>query len=409
MVKDQEFKYMKGMHAILKVFLSIYTRLFSIRPIISPQVKSLRTPYLLLSNHIGTWDPFVIGSFLSPPIHFVSSDAVFRDRFMRMLLMRMGVIPKKKNVKDTKVIRTILATIKNNNCVGLFPEASRSWTGRTMHIDSSSAKLIKFLNVPVVTANMKGMQLFNPRWASLLRKTKVFIDFELTLTKEEVAFLSEEDIYNKIKKALYHNEVEYQRKVKNRLYSFHRAEYISYVLFLCPNCHSIGHIHTRYNNFECSDCTSKWHIDPYGFFEGKEHQSKFDNIIDWYDWQLDFFNSYIEGKAETKDPSILFSDENMLVFIEEGKGFKRLGKCKMNFYIDRIELNFYNGKQLILPSDEIQTLRPQLRERIEVFYDAKAYRILSRKKGVSGLKWEMACNAIWKKEGQEYKLSNYFK
>ncbi len=409
MVKDQEYKYMKGMHSILKVILFFYTRLFSIRPTISPQVKELKAPYLLLSNHIGTWDPFVIGSFLSPPIHFVSSDAVFRDRFMRILLIRMGVIPKKKNIRDSKVIRTMLSTINNNNCVGLFPEASRSWTGRTMHIDASSAKLIKFLNVPVVTAKMKGMQLFNPRWGSLLRKTKVFIDFELSLSKEEVAELSEKEIYEKIVRELYHNEVEYQRKARNKLYSFHRAEYISYVLFLCPNCHSIGKIENHHNNFECLDCTSKWHIDSYGFFEGNGHQSKFDNIIDWYDWQIEYFDSFINEKISVLDPAILFSDKNMLVFMERGNGFKRLGKCDMNFFIDRIELNFNNGTQMFLPIKEIQTLSPQLRERIEMTYDDKAYRILSRKKGVSGLKWEMACNSIWKNEGQEYKRSSYFK
>jgi 1-acyl-sn-glycerol-3-phosphate acyltransferase len=400
---------MKGMHAILKVVLFIYTRLFSIRSNISPKVKELNAPYLLVSNHIGTWDPFVVGYFLSQPIHFVSSDAVFRDRFMRMLLIRMGVIPKKKNIKDTKVVRTMLSTIKNNNCIGLFPEASRSWTGRTMHIDPSTAKLIKLLNVPVVTAKMKGMQLFNPRWASLLRKTKVIIDFELSLSKDDVAKLSESEIYEKIKRELFHDEVAYQRKHLIKVFSFHRAEYISYVLFICPECHSIGKITNHRNNFECSDCASKWHINTFSFFEGIGHQSKFDNIIDWYDWQFEYFESFIKQKAEASNSAILFSDKNMLVFQENGNGFKRVGKCDMNFFIDRIELNFYNGKQMLLPIKEIQTLSPQLRERIEMTYDDKAYRILSRKKGVSGLKWELACNSIWKNEGQEYKRSSYFK
>lgn len=409
MQKDQEHKYMKGVLAILRGFLFVYTRIFSIRSNISPEVKKLKAPYLLLANHVGTWDPFVVGSFLDPPIHFVSSDAVFRDRFMRMLLTRLGVIPKKKNVKDTLVIRKMISCIRNENCIGLFPEASRSWTGRTMNIDSSTAKLVKLLNVPVVCAKMKGMQLFNPRWGTMLRKTKVEIDFELSLWPEKIKDLSESEIIEIIRKDLYHNEVEYQRKHMNKLHSSFRAEYISYVLFTCPTCNSVGKIESHRNDFHCISCKGKWHIDPYGFFKGRDHKTKFDNIIDWYDWQQNYFTSFIQRHIDAGNSDSIFSDDNMKVFKEKNKGFRRVGKCKMYFFIDRIELHYKNGEVEILNLDQIQTLSPQLRERIEITHDGQAIRIVGKKKGVSGLKWEMACNTVWKNKGQGYKLSTYFK
>ena len=400
---------MKGMHSILRVFLFVYTHIFNIRKNISPEVKNLKAPYLLLSNHMGTWDPFVIGYFLDDPIHFVSSDAVFRDRFMRFLLTRMGVIPKKKNVRDTRVIRIMLAVIKSNNSVGLFPEASRSWTGRTMNIDPATAKLIKLLNVPVVTAKMKGMQLFNPRWGTRLRRSCVMIDYNITLSQEDLKNLSETEIHAKIKGDLSHNEVEYQRQKRNKLYSSHRAEYISFVLFTCPQCKSIGQISNHGNNFSCTSCNSEWHIDDYGFFEGITHESKFDNIIAWSDWQQLYYTTLIEKYLESNSEEALLSDKNMIVFKERNKGFRRVGKCNMQFFRDRIELHYSKGKIEILPLDKIQTLSPQLRERIEIIYDDKAIRIVGKKKGVSGLKWEMACNTYWKKSGQDYKLSTYFK
>jgi 1-acyl-sn-glycerol-3-phosphate acyltransferase len=415
MQKKQEHKYMKGVHGFLRIFLFIYTRFFSIKSSVSSDVKDLKAPYLLLSNHIGTWDPFVIGYFLDAPIHFVSSDAVFRDRFMRFILTRMGVIPKKKNVKDTRVIRIMINVIKNNNCIGLFPEASRSWTGRTMYIDSSTAKLIKLLNVPVVTAKMKGMQLFNPRWGTWLRKTKVMIDYNLCLKQDDIRHLSEEEILSTIRTDLYHDEVEYQRENMNVVHSFRKAEYISYVLFLCPSCQSIGKIHTKGNNFSCSSCNSHWHIDKFSFFKNSEKEKSFDNIIDWYDWQLDAFNSFIQSKIRegaeegTGDMSKpLFSDQNMIVLKEKNNGFRRVGVSTMNFYIDRIELVFSQKKKMILFIKDIETLSPQLRERIEIFYEGKAYRIRGRKRGISGLKWEIACNNVWKSLGQDYKLSTYF-
>lgn len=409
MAKEQEYKYYPGVHGFLRFFLFIYSRLFNIRANISPEDKKRKGPYILLSNHIGTWDPFVIGGFLKPKIHFVSSDAVFRDRIMSFFLTRMGVIPKKKNVKDTKVIRTMISVINNGNCIGLFPEASRSWIGRTMYIDESTAKLIKLLKVPVMTARMKGMQLFNPRWATFLRKTKVRIDYELALTKEDVLFMNEDEIIRVVRERLYHNEVDYQREHMNKLLCSVKAQYISYVLFTCPKCHSIGKIATKGNNFHCTSCNSQWYVDSYGFFEGRNGDSKFDNIIDWYDWQLKYFEDFIQQKIDSSASGIIFSDKNMVFFKEKRNRFMRMGLCIMNFYIDRIELIFKDDKKFIMPISDIQTLSPQLRERIEIFFDNKAYRIRGRRKGVSGLKWEIACNVVWKNLGQEYKLSNYLK
>jgi 1-acyl-sn-glycerol-3-phosphate acyltransferase len=409
MPKEQKHKYAKGMHGFLRIFLFFYTRIFSIKSSISDDVKKLQAPYLLLSNHIGTWDPFVIGYFLDHPIHFVSSDAVFRDRFMRMILTRMGVIPKKKNVRDTRVIRTMINVIKHNNCIGLFPEASRSWTGRTMYIDASTAKLIKLLKVPVVTAKMKGMQLFNPRWGTWLRKTKVMIDYELALTQDEVENSSESEISDLIRQKLYHNEVDYQRRVMNPLRSIHKAEYISYVLFMCPECLSVGKIKSVGNDFSCTSCESTWHVNSFGFFESNIESESFDNIIDWYDWQLSSFSEFVQEKIDTDSSDLLFSDDNMVLFKEKNNGFRRVGVCSIYFYIDRIEFLMRSGKQIIMPIKNIETLSPQLRERIEISYSNNAFRLKGKKRGTSGLKWEIACNVIWKNLNQEYKLSNYFK
>jgi 1-acyl-sn-glycerol-3-phosphate acyltransferase len=283
-----------------------------------------------------------------------------------------------------------------------------------MYIDASTAKLIKLLNVPVVTAKMKGMQLFNPRWGTWLRKTKVLIDYNLCLQQDDIKQLSEKEILLKIRTALYHNEVDYQREQMNTVHSFRKAEYISFVLFLCPSCRSIGKIKTKGNNFSCTSCNATWHINSFSFFESHGQENTFDNIIDWYDWQLTEFSSFIQSKIaehtinKDTEKELLFSDHNMIVLKEKNKGFRRVGVSTMNFYIDRIEFVFSEKKKMIFYIRDIETLSPQLRERIEIFYQGKAYRVRGRKRGVSGLKWEIACNNVWKDLGQDYKLSTYF-
>ena len=59
--------------------------------------------------------------------------------------------------------------------------------------------------------------------------------------------------------------------------------------------------------------------------------------------------------------------------------------------------------------NDLQTINPQVNERLEIFYKSEAYRIVGSRDGVSALKWEVALNAIWNKLGQKHKLSAYIK
>lgn len=176
------------------------------------EVKQLKTPYLVLANHVGFWDPFLAGHFLKPFTHFVSSDAVFRNPLLRFFLTRLGTIPKKKNMRDSQVIRDIVAVINQGENVGIFPEAVRNWSGVTSPMDSSIGKLIKMLKVPVVVPVLKGMHILNPRWAYNLRSYPMCIEYKLVFTKEQVKNLNSEELYKGLVKAMYHDDVAFQKK-----------------------------------------------------------------------------------------------------------------------------------------------------------------------------------------------------
>ncbi|MBT4340127.1 MAG: hypothetical protein HOD63_16175 [Bacteroidetes bacterium] len=76
--------------------------------------------------------------------------------------------------------------------------------------------------------------------------------------------------------------------------------------------------------------------------------------------------------------------------------------------MDRIDLCFQeNSKQITFNFNDLQAINPQVHERLEIYYKNEPYRIIGSREGVSALKWEVAVNAIWKKLGQENKLSPY--
>jgi hypothetical protein len=273
------------------------------------------------------------------------------------------------------------AVTQSGGAIGLFPEGTRSWTGTSLHVEPSIAKLIKLLNVPVITAVMKGMHLTNPRWAFKLRRSSMIIEYKLTFTPEQIKETSREEIYQKVVRDITHDEVDFQRENKFVIRSSYRAEHLGFVLFCCPACKSIGQIRSLKNDFECKSCGQKHHVNQYGFFEiiagGTD---TFDNLRDWYEWQRLSFEKFIQ---------------------------EHLGTATISFYINRLLIRFNDGRQMEMPLDQIQTLNPQLRERIELIFKGQNFRITSKTPGISGLKWEFAANAIWQLTGQEFKQSSY--
>jgi len=398
------------MRFVVYIVMSCFAAFYRIKRKIPKEVKDLKPPYLLLGNHVGFWDPFIAGNFLPYYTHFVSSDAAFRNPVFKFFLTRLGTIPKKKNMRDSQVIRDIVSVIRQGENVGVFPEAVRNWDGSSFPLDKSIVKLIKLLKVPVVVPILKGMNLFNPRWAPKLRRTKLEVDYTLLFTKEDILNLDEDKLFKRLSETLKHDEVEHQRKHKNHIHSEKRAEFINHALYICPDCHSIDSFIAAGNNFKCSKCKFEIHIDTFGFFKVLENRELyFDSIRDWNRWQQVWLLKYVKDKVDSEFKELIFIDELSKVFHTKSKGKPDfIGTANIELYTDRIEIKFIsNNKNLIINFDDLQTINPQVNEMMEIFYDGEAYRVNGGRNGISALKWEVALNAIWRIQGQENKLSPY--
>ncbi len=401
---------MKYVRLIIFVVFWAFTRYYRIRKSLPQEVRKIEGPYLLLSNHVGYWDPFIIGHFLPRFTHFVSSDAAFRTPLAGFFLPRLGVIPKKKNMRDTQVIRDIMHVLEHGEGVGIFPEAVRNWAGKTLPIDPSIGKLIKLLKVPVIVSVSRGMHHFNPRWSKKVRRTYVEVDYQLLFTEKDLQSLEVDEINAKIKTALQHDEIEWQKSQKNLIRSSRRAEHINHVLFVCPACHAIGSFSAKGNECTCLGCGYSISIDYYSFFRTtSDHRHYFDNIREWYNWQEKWMVEHIFNLYIQNDKGLIFEDKNIAIYCgAEDIPLKRIGNATLSLFTDRIEIKYDVTKKIEnLLLDELLTINPQVHEKIEIIYGDKIYRAIGGDPGVSGLKWEIAANALWKKMGQEYKLSSY--
>ncbi len=410
MKNTKKFPTKYAIRFLVGLVFAVFTKLFRIKKNMPLEVLKLKPPYLVLGNHVGYWDPFIMGYFLPHFTHFISSDTTLRSPFIRFFITRLGTIPIKKNIRDTKAIRGIISVIKQGENVGIFPEALRSWSGSSFKIDASIVKLIKFLKVPVVVPVIKGMSLFNPRWSTKLRYTRVEVDYKLVFTTDTLEQLSHSAVYDKLNAALHHDEVAYQRKHMHKIYSRNKAEHIGHALYVCPSCYAIDSFRAAGNNFSCTDCHYDIHIDVYGFYKRiSKGELFFNNIRDWYNWEEKWLLNYVNNKFDNKSANVIFEDKNSKFFHSSSDGeMDFIDTVNLKLYTDKIEIeSLSNKKRIILNFEDLQTINPQINERIEIYYADEAYRFVGEGAGVSGLKWEVAVNALWKKLGQNHKLSVY--
>ncbi|MCD6091570.1 MAG: 1-acyl-sn-glycerol-3-phosphate acyltransferase [Bacteroidales bacterium] len=396
---------------LVHLLFTSFTRYYKVKKQLPDEVKNLKSPYLVLANHVGFWDPFVAGYFLPYFTHFVSSDAVFRNPLLRFFLTRLGTIPKKKNMRDSQVIRDIIAVINQGENVGIFPEAVRNWSGSTSPMDASIGKLIKMLKVPVVVPILKGMNILNPRWAYALRSYPMIIEYKLAFTAEQVKELSADELFDGLTNAMHHDDVEFQKSRMIKIKSKKRAEHIGHTLYLCPECNAIDSFRAQGNDFHCSTCNYEIHVDEYGFYsrkgEGKLH---FENARDWFLWEEKEFVNYVRAKYQNNFQEAFYTDIDMNVFKNDASGkLKAIGLADVSLYRDKIKIDFKKKEALIFNFNDLQTINPQTKERLEVFYNNDAYRITGTRPGVSALKWEVAVNTIWNEMGLTAKMAPYIR
>lgn len=408
MPDNSSYKIKSHYQFLVKLVIWVFKKVFKISANITNEVRLINEPYLLLANHYGRYDPFIISDFIKRKPNFVSSDAILRSPLYGPLFTGLGAIPKKKGMRDTHVIREMKKVIDRGGSIALFPEATRTWSGATHYIDPSIAKLVKLLKVPVVTAKMKGAYAFDPRWARPLRRAKVEIDYDIAINKNQIAELNANHIMEIISSKLEHDDIAYARKEHIIIRSNNRAEYIERILFQCPDCENFEGFTSAKNCFSCNSCNYTIEIERNGFFTS-QGKLRFDNPRDWLNWQNKNFVNYIFNQLEKDLSTPFFQADTMEICEAEGNGkMIKLGVGTVSFFADRIEITGKNCNR-ILSHSHISSLSPQFKERIELYHLDQAYRLTSTKHQEPGIKWELAINAVWHKTNEQFKRSPYFK
>ncbi|MEJ9212477.1 lysophospholipid acyltransferase family protein [Bacillus smithii] len=85
---------------------------------------------LLCSNHIDNMDPPILGVTCPRPISFMAKAELFNVPILSGVIKKLNAFPVKRRGNDREALRTGLKVLKEGKVLGLFPEGTRSKTGK---------------------------------------------------------------------------------------------------------------------------------------------------------------------------------------------------------------------------------------------------------------------------------------
>ncbi len=138
--------------------------------------------FLLASNHISHFDPFIISSVVRRKIDWMAMAEFFSMPMIGLFLRAVDAFPAARARADRKTIRTAIERLKGGRVVGVFPEGGiRDGTRSLLEgapLRPGAAILAQIAGVPILPCVILGSdRLYSiNRWLPL-RRTPVWMSF----------------------------------------------------------------------------------------------------------------------------------------------------------------------------------------------------------------------------------------
>lgn len=309
---------------------------------ITGNLKGIKPPYILVCNHNSFLDFKVMTKAIFPnrANYIVALDGfIGREWIMRLV----GCIGKRKFVNDIEIIRQTSRLLKQGQIVVYYPEARYSHIGTNSVLPESLGKMIKYLQVPVVSLLLHGHHITEPSWNQVNRGARVEAEAKLLLTADQVNAYSPEEIQDEITKWLVYDDYRWQHENNVRVDYPDRAVGLHRVLYQCPNCKAEYQMYSEGERLGCKACGKVWRLSEYGQLEAETGETELVYPPDWYEWQRE------NVRDEVRRGEYSFESEVLIDSLPDSGGFIPMGKGWLTHKMDGMVLRGeHAGEEFVL-------------------------------------------------------------
>lgn len=327
-------------------------------------------PYLIVLNHQTAFDQFFVGMAFKGPFYYMATEDIFSLGWISHVLRYVvAPIPIRKQTTDIQAVKTCIKVAKEGGTIAIAPEGNRTYDGRTVYMNPTIAPLAKKLNMPLVIFRIEGGYGVQPRWTDKVRKGKMRAYVHQVIQPEEMASMTNEELFQRIRDGLYVNEASASGTFVHKK----SAEYLERVVYVCPNC-GLSVFESHNDIIRCKTCARQVRYLPTKELQGVGFDFPFRFVADWYDYQCDFIN-HLDPGDHLDTP--LFRDTVRLseVIVFQRKNVLRK-QAQLALYGDRITID----DDLVLPFDELSTVTCLGRNKLNIYHGNMVYQIKGDKR-----------------------------
>jgi 1-acyl-sn-glycerol-3-phosphate acyltransferase len=149
---------------------------------------------LVLSSHQSHLDPLLLGLATDRRLSSMARSTLYRSKLLGFVITALDAVPVEREASALAGMRTVIERLKQGAAVIVFPEGTRTATGRLGEIKGGFSILAKRAGVPIVPVAIVGAYECWPRSRRFPRPGRVRLEFGRIFWPAEIAALGDAEL-----------------------------------------------------------------------------------------------------------------------------------------------------------------------------------------------------------------------
>jgi 1-acyl-sn-glycerol-3-phosphate acyltransferase len=142
---------------------------------------------IMLSSHQSHLDPLLLGLACDRRLSSLARSSLYTFKPFGFIITALDAVPIDRNASAVAAMKTVIKRLEDGAAVIIFPEGTRTATGRLGEIKSGFALIAKKAKVPIVPVAIVGAWECWPKTRLLPRPGRIRLEFGRVIRPEEIA------------------------------------------------------------------------------------------------------------------------------------------------------------------------------------------------------------------------------
>lgn len=137
------------------------------------RLREVQGGALIVCNHASFFDPPLVGIAFDEEIHYLARKSLMSNKVAAVIYDAWNSIPVDQEKPDMSGVKNVIRTLRSGRKVVIFPEGSRTSTGKLLPAEPGTGLIVAKAGVPVIPMRLFGTFEALPPGAGFPRPSRI--------------------------------------------------------------------------------------------------------------------------------------------------------------------------------------------------------------------------------------------